>query len=60
MKSTLLLLLASTCLCAQEIGGRYVLENVMEIASELLLLPNHTFDYVLSYGAAVEVERIPK
>jgi hypothetical protein len=52
MKSTLLLLLGSTCLCAQEIGGRYVLENVMEIASELLLLPNHTFDYVLSYGAA--------
>src|SRR5271165_3116478 len=50
MKLTLLLLLAP--LAAQEVGGRYVLENVMEIASELLLLPNHSFSYVLTSGDA--------
>ena len=50
MKLTLLLLLAP--LAAQDVGGRYVLENVMEIASELLLLPNHSFSYVLTSGDA--------
>lgn len=55
MKSNLLfsfLLLAPSGLLAEDIGGRYVLQNSMEIVSELLLLPNHTFEYVLSAGAA--------
>jgi hypothetical protein len=55
MKSILLpalVLLALPRLSAAELEGRYVLQNAMEIASELLLLPNHTFDYVLTYGAA--------
>lgn len=48
----LILLSMLAPLAAQEVGGRYVLENVMEIASELLLLPNHSFSYVLTSGDA--------
>ncbi|HME08128.1 MAG TPA: hypothetical protein VKG25_13815 [Bryobacteraceae bacterium] len=58
MKPTLLLclpvsflVLTSICLAAQDVSGRYVLQNSMEISSELLLLPNHSFQYVLSAGA---------
>jgi hypothetical protein len=55
MKSILLpalVLLALPGLSGAEMEGRYVLQNAMEITSELLLLPNHNFDYVLTYGAA--------
>jgi len=52
MKPTLLLCFVTLGLPAQDVGGRYVLQNSMEIISELLLLPNHTFQYVLSAGAA--------
>jgi hypothetical protein len=55
MKPSLLsivIFVGSATLSAQEVGGRYVLENIMEIVSELLLLPNHSFSYVLSSGDA--------
>ncbi len=37
---------------ADEIAGHYVLRGVMEVGSELLLKPDGTFEYYLSYGAA--------
>jgi uncharacterized protein len=34
------------------IAGRYALRGVMEVGSELLLKPDGSFEYYLSYGAA--------
>jgi hypothetical protein len=35
-----------------EIAGRYTLQGVMEVGSELLLKPGGSFEYMLAYGAA--------
>ncbi len=36
---------------APALAGHYYLEGVMETGSELLLLPDHRFQWYLSYGA---------
>jgi hypothetical protein len=37
------------------LAGHYYLRGVMEVGSELLLLPNGRFDYMLAYGALDEL-----
>ncbi len=37
---------------AADVAGHYVLHNVMEVGSELLLKPDGTFEFALAYGAA--------
>ena len=37
---------------AADMAGHYVLRNVMEVGSELLLKPDGTFEFGLAYGAA--------
>jgi hypothetical protein len=37
------------------LAGHYYLHGVMEVGSELLLLPNGRFDYMLAYGALDEL-----
>lgn len=37
---------------AADMSGHYVLRNVMEVGSELLLKPDGTFEFALAYGAA--------
>jgi hypothetical protein len=34
------------------VAGRYALRGVMEVGSELMLKPDGSFEYYLSYGAA--------
>jgi hypothetical protein len=47
-----MLLLTATSFAADGLAGHYVLRDVHEVGSELLLKPNGTFEYILSYGAA--------
>jgi uncharacterized protein len=50
----LLLGVAAGTLIAQtsNFAGRYYLQNLREVGSELLLRPNGTFEFALAYGAA--------
>ena len=37
---------------AADVSGRYYLQNLREVGSELLLKPEGTFEFMLAYGAA--------
>jgi uncharacterized protein len=55
MIPSLLLLIVSISFAQERsdaIAGRYALRGVMEVGSELLLKPDGSFEYYLSYGAA--------
>jgi hypothetical protein len=54
MKAALVSLIALLALTArgQDLAGRYILQGVMEVGSELLLKPDGSFEYMLAYGAA--------
>ena len=54
MKAALVSLMALLALTArgQDLAGRYILQGVMEVGSELLLKPDGSFEYMLAYGAA--------
>jgi hypothetical protein len=54
MKTSLVLLmtLVSLSAWAEDLAGHYVLEDVMEVGSELLLKTDGRFEYMLAYGAA--------
>jgi hypothetical protein len=44
--------LVSLSAWAEDLAGHYVLKDVMEVGSELLLKPDGHFEYMLAYGAA--------
>jgi len=48
----LLLMTLTMTAYAADVAGHYVLRNVMEVGSELLLRPDGTFEFMLAYGAA--------
>jgi hypothetical protein len=54
MKTSLVLLMALVSLSAwaEDLAGHYVLKDVMEVGSELLLKPGSHFEYMLAYGGA--------
>ena len=54
MKAALVSLMALLALTArgEDLAGRYILQGVMEVGSELLLKPDGSFEYMLAYGAA--------
>jgi uncharacterized protein len=47
-----LALIAASILNGADMTGHYYLRGVMEVGSELLLRPNGTFEFMLSYGAS--------
>lgn len=47
-----LMALAMLTVRGQDLAGHYILQDVMEVGSELLLKSDGSFEYVLSYGAA--------
>lgn len=47
-----LLFLVALAVQAQDVAGRYSLTGVREMASEILLRPDGTFEFMLTYGAA--------
>jgi hypothetical protein len=53
MNRAVLLAVAAGMLIAQtgNFAGRYYLQNLREVGSELLLRPNRTFEFELAYGA---------
>jgi hypothetical protein len=52
MRIATLLLLATAISQAADLTGRYYLQNLREVGSELLLKPDGTFEFALAYGAA--------
>lgn len=52
MRRLLLLTMLAATAQAADMSGHYVLHNVMEVGSELLLKPDGTFEFGLAYGAA--------
>lgn len=54
MRKALWILFAAGLAVAQtgNFAGQYLLQNLREVGSELLLRPNGTFEFVLAYGAA--------
>ena len=52
MRRFLLLMTLTMTAYAADVAGHYVLRNVMEVGSELLLRPAGTFEFMLAYGAA--------
>lgn len=47
-----LVMLVGAVAHAADLAGRYSLQNVREVGSELVLKPDGTFEYMLAYGAA--------
>ena len=47
-----LILIAASILNGADMTGPYYLRGIMEVGSELLLRPDGTFEFMLSYGAA--------
>jgi hypothetical protein len=47
-----LILIAASILNGADMTGHYYLRGIMEVGSELLLRPDGTFEFMLSYGAA--------
>jgi hypothetical protein len=48
----LLAAVAAGISAAQNLAGHYVLQNMREVGSELVLRPGGTFEFALAYGAA--------